>query len=165
VVEHDEVARLEVEAVQAVAGAFGVVHVFIDDVGGALGVGCDALADLPGGNGVLVRLRRFRCGGLRRVVSHRVRLSCLPDGTEFAEKVEELFGADGVAEVLDKERSGGLLAGWFVWVCQRRRSGWATCLFTSGARREFLLIAWLAVFLDGGLDWVEVGSERNGVGG
>jgi hypothetical protein len=99
------------------------------------------------------------------VVSHRVRLSCLPDGTEFAEKVEELFGADGVAEVLDKERSGGLLAGWFVWVCQRRRSGWATCLFTSGARREFLLIAWLAVFLDGGLDWVEVGSERNGVGG
>jgi hypothetical protein len=49
VVEHDEVARLEVEAVQAVAGALGVVHVFIDDVGGALGVGCDALADLPGG--------------------------------------------------------------------------------------------------------------------
>lgn len=47
-VEHDEVARLEVEAVQAVAGALGVVHVFIDDVGGALGVGCDALADLPG---------------------------------------------------------------------------------------------------------------------
>ena len=47
-VEHDEVARLEVEAVQAVAGAFGVVDVFIDDVGGALGVGCDALADLPG---------------------------------------------------------------------------------------------------------------------
>jgi hypothetical protein len=36
---------------------------------------------------------------------------CLPDGTEFAEKVEKLFGADGVAEVLDKERSGGSLAG------------------------------------------------------
>jgi hypothetical protein len=48
VVEDDEVARLEVEAVQAVAGAFGVVDVFIDDVGGAFGVGCDALADLPG---------------------------------------------------------------------------------------------------------------------
>lgn len=48
-VEDDEVARLEVEAVQAVAGAFGVVDVFIDDVGGALGVGCDALADLPVG--------------------------------------------------------------------------------------------------------------------
>lgn len=46
-VEDDEVARLEVEAVQAVAGAFGVVDVFIDDVGGAFGVGCDALADLP----------------------------------------------------------------------------------------------------------------------
>ena len=52
-VEHDEVARLEVEAVQAVAGAFGVVDVFIDDVGGSLGVGCDALADLPGGSDVL----------------------------------------------------------------------------------------------------------------
>jgi len=49
VVQDDQVARLEVEAVQAVAGALGVVHVFIDDVGGALGVGCDALADLPGG--------------------------------------------------------------------------------------------------------------------
>ena len=47
----------------------------------------------------------------------------------------------------------------------RWREGWATCLFTSGARREFLLIAWLAVFLDGGLDWVDVGSDRNGVGG
>ena len=47
-VKDDEVARLEVEAVQAVAGAFGVVDVFIDDVGGAFGVGCDALADLPG---------------------------------------------------------------------------------------------------------------------
>jgi hypothetical protein len=39
-----------------------------------------------------------------------MRWSGLPDGAEFAEKVEELFGADGVAEVLDKERSGGLLA-------------------------------------------------------
>jgi len=88
----------------------------------------------------------------------------IPDWAEFAEQVEELFGADGVAEVLDKERSGGLLAGvscGFV----RWREGWATCLFTSGARREFLLIAWLAVFLDGGLDWVDVGSDRNGVGG
>ena len=47
-IEDDEVARLEVEAVQAVAGAFGVVDVFIDDVGGAFGVSCDALADLPG---------------------------------------------------------------------------------------------------------------------
>lgn len=41
-VEDDEVARLEVEAVQAVAGAFGVVDVFIDDVGGALSVGWSA---------------------------------------------------------------------------------------------------------------------------
>ena len=54
----------------------------------------------------------------------------------------------------------GVSCGFVRW-----REGWATCLFTSGARREFLLIAWLAVFLDGGLDWVDVGSDRNGVGG
>lgn len=30
---------------------------------------------------------------------------CVPDWAEFAEKVEQLFGADGVAEVLDKQRS------------------------------------------------------------
>ena len=67
-VEHDEVARLEVEAVQAVAGAFGVVDVFIDDVGGAFGVGCDALADLPGKclvSGMNVR------GGLRGRIALR----------------------------------------------------------------------------------------------
>jgi hypothetical protein len=44
--------------------------------------------------------------------------ACLPDGSEFAEKVEELFGADGIAEVLDKERSasGGFVSWWFVWL-------------------------------------------------
>ena len=68
-VEDDEVARLEVEAVQAVAGAFRVVDVFIDDVGGAFGVGCDALADLPGGF-VLVGSRIGIGGGLCRELSH-----------------------------------------------------------------------------------------------
>ena len=33
----------------------------------------------------------------------------IPDWAKFAEQVEQLFGADGVAEVLDKERSGGVL--------------------------------------------------------
>ena len=46
VVEDDEVAALEVEAVQAVAGLFGVGHVFVDDEAGAFGVVGDALADL-----------------------------------------------------------------------------------------------------------------------
>lgn len=66
-VEDDEVARLEVEAVQTVAGALGVVHVLIDDVRGALGVVRDALADLP--SGVLV-------GRMRREVL-RVGFACL----------------------------------------------------------------------------------------
>lgn len=68
-VQHDQVARLEVEAVQAVASALGVVHVFIDDVGGALGVGCDALADLPGGYVLAsapVSVKRVAPGGVSR---------------------------------------------------------------------------------------------------
>lgn len=36
----------------------------------------------------------------------------IPDGAEFAEEVEQLFGADGVAEVLDKERSGEIVSRW-----------------------------------------------------
>ena len=75
-VEHHEVARLEIEAVQAVAGALGVVHVFIDDVGRALGVGCDALADLPGGYVLAsapVSVERVAPGG----VSRRMRWSLL----------------------------------------------------------------------------------------
>jgi hypothetical protein len=76
VVQDDQVARLEVEAVQAVAGALGVVHVFIDDVGRALSVGCDALADLPGGNVLAnapVSVKRVAPGG----VSRRMRWSLL----------------------------------------------------------------------------------------
>lgn len=63
-VEDDEVAGLEVEAVQAVARALGVINVLVDDVCGALGVGRDALADLPGRgvSGMLVALRRVRRG-------------------------------------------------------------------------------------------------------
>jgi hypothetical protein len=38
----------------------------------------------------------------------------IPDWAEFAEEVEEFFGADGVAEVLDKERSVGVLVGYSV---------------------------------------------------
>lgn len=102
-VEDDEVAALEVEAVQAVAGAFGVVDVFIDDVGGAFGVGCDSLADLPRRGVSVWFVERFAPGeGWAHCVAWR---ECLPDGAEFAEKVEQLFGADGVAEVLDKQRS------------------------------------------------------------
>ena len=46
VVEDDEVAVLEVEAVQLVACGFGVHDIFVDDKGRALGVARDALADL-----------------------------------------------------------------------------------------------------------------------
>jgi hypothetical protein len=46
VVEDDEVARLEVEAVELVAGGLGVEDVFEDDEGCAARGGRDALADL-----------------------------------------------------------------------------------------------------------------------
>lgn len=56
-VENDEIAILEVEAIQLIAGGFGVHDIFVDDEGGALCVVRDALADLP--SGVLVgRMRR-----------------------------------------------------------------------------------------------------------
>lgn len=42
----DEIAVLKVEAVQLVASLLGIQYVFIDDEGGALGVGRDALSDL-----------------------------------------------------------------------------------------------------------------------
>ena len=42
----DEVAVLEVEAVELVAGLLGIHYVFIDDEGGALCVRGDALTDL-----------------------------------------------------------------------------------------------------------------------
>lgn len=46
-VENDEVAVLEVEAVQLVARGFGVHDILVDDESGALGVVRNALADLP----------------------------------------------------------------------------------------------------------------------
>lgn len=45
-VENDEIAVLEVETVELVAGGFRVHHIIVDDEGSALGVGRDALADL-----------------------------------------------------------------------------------------------------------------------
>jgi hypothetical protein len=42
----DEVAVLEVEAVELVAGRLGIHYIFIDDEGSALGVVGNALADL-----------------------------------------------------------------------------------------------------------------------
>lgn len=46
-VENDEVAILEVEAIQLVARGFGVHDIFVDDESGALCVVRNALADLP----------------------------------------------------------------------------------------------------------------------
>ena len=138
-VEDDEVARLEVEAVQAVAGAFGVVHVFIDDVGGAFGVGCDALADLPG-SVCVSGMYGGRCRIAWRGLIAGVRI---PDWAEFAEQVKEFFGADGVAEVLDKERSGEVSVELFRTAKIGGEIAVETDLFTSGASLEFLLIAWL----------------------
>jgi hypothetical protein len=59
VVEDDEVARLEVEAVELVAGGLGVEDVFEDDEGGAARGGRDALADLSR-EALVERLRMCR---------------------------------------------------------------------------------------------------------
>ena len=56
VVQHNQVAVLEVEAVQLVARGFAVEHIFVDDKGGAFGVVGDALADLAGRGGQYVRV-------------------------------------------------------------------------------------------------------------
>lgn len=61
VVENDEVAVLEVEPVQLVAGGFRVHDIFVDDEGRAFGVAGDALADLT--------------AGLLVVLSHRGRVA------------------------------------------------------------------------------------------
>ena len=90
-VEDDEVAGLEVEAVELVAGGFGVEDVFVDDEGGALSVRGDALADLSAR--VLVWAGRVMVG---------LGNGGLPNGPELAEEVEEFLGRDVVAEVLDE---------------------------------------------------------------
>lgn len=45
-VENNEVAGLEVETVQLVAGGFGVHDILVDDECSAFGVACDSLTDL-----------------------------------------------------------------------------------------------------------------------
>ena len=67
----------------------------------------------------------------------------IPDWAEFAEQIEELFGAYGVAEVLDKERSEWVVSRVFHTVKIVGGIAVETDLFTSGASLEFLLIAWL----------------------
>lgn len=46
VIEDDQVAILEVEAVQFVTSAFRVHDIFVDDKGGAFRIGGNALANL-----------------------------------------------------------------------------------------------------------------------
>ena len=42
----NEIAILEVEAVQLIASLLGIHHVLVDDIGGSFGLVGDALADL-----------------------------------------------------------------------------------------------------------------------
>lgn len=55
----DEVTALEVEAVQLVAGLLRIHDVVIDNKGGSLGIGSNALADLA----VIRCQSRCRCRG------------------------------------------------------------------------------------------------------
>lgn len=46
-VHTDEVSVLEIESIELIACLFGVVHVFVDNKRGSLGVVCDTLTYLP----------------------------------------------------------------------------------------------------------------------
>lgn len=107
-VEDDEVAVLEVEAVEFVARALGVHHVFVDHEGRALGVACYALADLSYGSEFALEWGwMVLVGGLFLFCSK------IFAGSELVwrayEEVEEVVGGDVVGEILDEECSGGSL--------------------------------------------------------
>lgn len=67
-VRTDEIAVLEVEPVQLVAGLLRVHDILVDDEGGAFGVVRDALADLAGG---FVSGLQTSCAIGERVATHR----------------------------------------------------------------------------------------------
>lgn len=77
----DEVAILEVKAVQLVTRLFRIHHVFIDNESCALGAAGNSLADLA---------TLLACCGSHPLVN-------IPDWTKLAEEVEELLGSDVVA--------------------------------------------------------------------
>jgi len=98
----DEVAILEVEAVQLIASLLGIHDIFVYDESSALGGVGDALTDLAGWVSVTVQpamsAQRF-ASALR---SKRLLNDCLgsidvPDGTELSKEVEELLGRYVVA--------------------------------------------------------------------
>lgn len=92
-VEDNEVAVLEIESVELVAGLFGVYHILVDNECGALCVVGDALADLA--NSSLAQCRA--------TVGEKSQYS--PDRTELAKELEEIVGTDVVVEVLDEKRA------------------------------------------------------------
>jgi len=58
-IQDDEVSVLEVEAIELVAGLFGVYNIFVDNECGTLCVVCDALADLADGTELAKELKEF----------------------------------------------------------------------------------------------------------
>lgn len=94
-VKHDEIAVLEVEAVQLVAGALGVEYIFIDNVGGAFGIGGDALADSAGW---IIEVSTW-------MAEFSEKANALAYWPEFPEEFEQLFGGDVEGQVLGVERS------------------------------------------------------------
>jgi hypothetical protein len=87
----DEVAILEVEAVQLITCHLRVHDIFVDDKGRAFAAVGDTLANLAVER-ISIRLRRDR----KRNSGGRVE-GCIPDRAELAEEFEEFFGGDVVA--------------------------------------------------------------------
>ena len=100
VVENHEVAILEVEAVEFVAGRFSVHDVFKDDEGSAFCIAGYALADLSAEEGVLASV-------VVRAVSRDSSETGvdLPDSAKAAKEVEQLLRRNSKGQVLAKQRS------------------------------------------------------------
>lgn len=83
----NEIAILEVESVQLVAGLLGVHNIFIDNKGGALGSVGNSLADLA------AQAVSVCCD---TAAMDKCWARGAPDWAEFTEEFEELFRSDVV---------------------------------------------------------------------
>lgn len=127
-VEDDEVAVLEIEAVELVAGLFGVYNILVDNECGALCVVGDALTDLTDSWSAQCRARV----GKREWHS--------PNRTKLAKELKEVVGTDVVVEVLDEKRAVAQSARVVSWAMAGECNAYR---FTSGASLPPRLIAWI----------------------
>lgn len=99
VVQDHEVAVLEVEAVQLVAGTLCIHDIFVDDESGSLGICRDSLADLTEKKLVLALSRVVRRAAAE-ASGVEDGIAFVPDRPKFAKKIEEFLTTEGVSILL-----------------------------------------------------------------